>query len=405
MRVLMLSPGYPAEMPLFTRALAQVGATVVGVGDQPRSALPDLCRRSLSAYFQVSSLWDEQRTIAELKQRLGDMHFDRVECPWEPGVMLAASLREAFGARGLDHQTSRAFRDKELMKQVLDGAGIRTPRHMRATGADEIRAAAGRIGFPLIIKPIDGAGSADTYCVEDEDQLRQVLPRARHVAEVSVEEFVDGEEFTFDTICVDGEVMFHNVAWYRPRPLDARSHEWISPQVVALRDVDDPDLADGIAMGHAVLDALGFESGFTHMEWYRKTDGEVVFGEVACRPPGARQVDQMNFACDIDTFRGWASAVCFGSFDEDVQRKYNVATIFKRAQGQGRITRIEGLRVLLERLGPRAVSVELLSPGTPRRNWRDTLLSDGYIILRDPDLDETLRLADAVGTDLRLYAG
>ena len=25
------------------------------------------------------------------------------------------------------------FRDKELMKQVLDAAGIRTPRHVRAT--------------------------------------------------------------------------------------------------------------------------------------------------------------------------------------------------------------------------------------------------------------------------------
>ena len=31
----MLSPGYPAEMPYFTRALAAAGATVIGVGDQP----------------------------------------------------------------------------------------------------------------------------------------------------------------------------------------------------------------------------------------------------------------------------------------------------------------------------------------------------------------------------------
>ena len=40
MNIVMLSPGYPAEMAHFTRALAAVGARVVGVGDQPPHALP-----------------------------------------------------------------------------------------------------------------------------------------------------------------------------------------------------------------------------------------------------------------------------------------------------------------------------------------------------------------------------
>ena len=34
--VLMISPGYPAEMPFFTRGLARAGAQVIGAGDQPR---------------------------------------------------------------------------------------------------------------------------------------------------------------------------------------------------------------------------------------------------------------------------------------------------------------------------------------------------------------------------------
>ena len=41
MDVLMFSPGYPAEMPYFTRGLAEVGARVWGIGDQPAGALPD----------------------------------------------------------------------------------------------------------------------------------------------------------------------------------------------------------------------------------------------------------------------------------------------------------------------------------------------------------------------------
>ncbi len=35
MNVIMLSPGYPAEMAFFSQALAAAGATVIGVGDQP----------------------------------------------------------------------------------------------------------------------------------------------------------------------------------------------------------------------------------------------------------------------------------------------------------------------------------------------------------------------------------
>ena len=49
-----------------------------------------------------------------------------------------------------------------------------------------------------------------------------------HIDEVNVEEFIDGEEYTYDTICVDGEIKYFNVGYYRPRPLVARSNEWIS---------------------------------------------------------------------------------------------------------------------------------------------------------------------------------
>ena len=405
MNVLILSPGYPADMPEFTRGLAECGARVFGVGDQPVGALPDLVKRSLSEYIQVRSLWDSAAVIAELHTSLKGQTLDRIECLWEPGIMLAAELRRHFGVDGLTVEQAHRFRDKEAMKVALDAAGIRTPRHVAAASTAACWEAADRIGFPVILKPIAGAGSADTYRVESADELRAVLPRLRHVAMVSVEEFIDGEEYTFDTITIDGEIAFYNVAWYRPRPLIARSNEWISPQVIALRDVDDPELAGGIQMGFDVIRALEFGSGFTHMEWYRKSSGEVVFGEIGARPPGAHQVDQMKFACEFDVFRAWGSAMTQGQLNEAFQRRYNVATIYKRAQGVGRITRIEGTEALQRRFGEHVVWNTLLPPGTPRRDWLQTLVSDGFIMLRHPDLDETLAMADAVGSELHLYAG
>lgn len=405
MNVLMLSPGYPAEMPEFTRGLAEVGATVIGVGDQPAQVLPDKARRALAAYVQVGSLFDEAAAVREVHAALRGRTIDSVESNWEPLMLLAARLREAFGCPGLTVAETIPFRDKEQMKRKLDAAGIRTPRHVAAKTVAECWAAAERIGFPVILKPIAGAGSADTYRCDSADDLREVLPRLQHVAEVSVEEFVDGEEFTFDTVAVDGRIAYYNVAWYRPRPLIARTNEWISPQVIALRNPDAPELAGGVKMGFDVIRALDFRSGFTHMEWYRKADGEVVFGEIGARPPGAHQVDQMNYACDFDVYREWARAVTHGQFGAVIARKYNVATIYKRAQGHGRIHAVQGLDDIYRKYRDTIVWNTLLPVGAMRRNWKQTLVSDGFLMLRHPDLQTTLAIADEVGTQVRMQAG
>ncbi len=405
MNVLMFSPGFPAEMPFFTRGLARVGARVLGLGDQPPEMLPEAARASLADYLRVPSLFDEEAVIAAVRQWARQVMIDRVECLWEPGMILAARLREALSLPGMTVAETVPFRDKARMKEVLDGAGVRTPRHVRAASVREVRAAAKKLGYPLCVKPIAGAGSADTYRVDSERRLEEILPLLYHVPEVSVEEFITGEEYTFDTICAGGRVLYHNVSWYRPQPLIARSEAWVSPQTVALRDVETPELSPGVEMGRRVLRALGFRTGFTHMEWFLTASGEAVFGEIGARPPGARSVDIMNYASDVDVYAGWAEAVCGGAFSQTVERKYNAAVIFKRARGEGRIQRVEGLGRLLDELGEAVVAVDLLPVGARRRDWKATLISDGYLIVRHPDLETTLAMADRVGTDLQLYAG
>jgi hypothetical protein len=402
---LFVSPGYPAEMPFFVRGLAEQGVRVVGIGDQPEAALPQVARHALAGYLQVRNLWDEASTAETVRAWAPSVGgIDRVEVLWEPGMLLAARLREVLGASGLNVAQTVPFRDKGRMKEVLDAAGIRTPRHRRAADDAGCRRAAEELGYPLIVKPIAGAGSADTYRLADPADLEKVLPKIRHVKEVSVEEFIEGEELTFDTICSGGRILFHNCAWYRPNPLVARSNEWVSPQTVGLKDLTVPPLQPGIELGKRVLKALGFRDGFTHMEWFLTRKGEAIFGEIGGRPPGARSVDIMNYVCDADLFRGWAEATTHGRISQRIDRLYNAAHVCKRAQGQGVIRRIEGLERLRRDFGPWLVHEELLSVGTHRRDWKQTLLSDGFLIVRHPSLATCLQMADRLGTELQLYA-
>jgi len=407
MNVLMISPGYPGEMPRFTTALAAQGARVFGLGDQPGSSLPDEVRHALVAHLQVNDLWDEQAVVHRVCHEAAEagIRFDRVECLWEPAMFLAARLREALGAPGLNVEQTIPFRDKERMKQVLDAAGIRTPWHRRARTADQCREAATECGFPVIVKPIAGAGSADTYRVDDREQLEQILPMLRHVDEVSVEEFVEGDEFTFDTVCANGEILFENIAFYRPRPIEEKKAWWVSPSSTCLREIEAPALQDGRRMRYAVHQALGFQTGFSHMEWYRRADGEVVFGEIGARPPGARLVSAMNFACDVDLHAGWAEAVCHGRFTQPVHRRYNATILCKRAEGQGRIQHVAGLDRLLADLGSSIAALEIQPPGSPVGDWRGSAVSDGWVIVRHPELQTTFEIADRVARELKIYAG
>ena len=404
MNVVFLACGYPPEMQQYTRGLAEVGASVYGVGDAPRERLAPSFKQYLTDYLQVPKLLDEDDVVARVTAWMRGRTIDRIEANWEVMVMTAARLREVFGIPGMSVETVRGFRDKQLMKERAIAAGLRVPRSARVRTGDDARNAAAQLGFPLVMKPISGAGSADTYEVGSARELEYVLARTQHVQEASIEEFIDGEEFTFDTVCIAGKPAFINVCQYLPKPLIARTNEWISPVITTVRELAQPALAGGIELGYAILSALGMGTGFTHMEWFKKPSGEVVFGEIGCRPGGAHLVDQMNYTCDIDLFREWARAVCWHSFEAPTTRKYNTAIIFKRAQGQGRITRITGLREFMHRYGEHVVDEQLLRPGTLRRNWKHTLLSDGFIILRHPDWRIANQLAELVANDITMYA-
>lgn len=405
MNVVFLAPSYPPEMQQYTRGLAEVGANVFGVGDTPRRGLPPSLKPHLADYLQVPRIMDEGDVIKRVSAWLRGRQIDRVLSNWEPLVILAARLRERFGLPGMSVDQVVGFRDKQVMKDRVKAAGLRVPHAFKVKTEREIREAAERVGYPLILKPIAGAGSADTYKCTSKPELESAIAAMRHVEVASCEEFIDGEEFTYDTVCIGGKPAYENVAAYLPKPLIARTNEWISPVIITVRDLEQPKLKPGLALGRKVLKALEMGDGFTHMEWYLTSKGEAVFGEIGCRPGGAHLVDQMNYTGDIDLFREWARVACWRSFEASTRRKYNAGVIFKRAIGQGKITRITGLREYLRRYGDHVVEEQLLRPGTQRRNWKQTLLSDGHLMVRHPNWDEAYKISFAAATDVTMYAG
>ncbi len=261
MRVVFFSPNYPTEMIHFTRGLKEVGAEIYGVAETPKDALPQSVKHALSGYLQVPRVMDEDDVMDRVSAWMKGKNVDRVLANWEPLTILAARLRVRWGLPGMSVDTVTAFRDKVLMKERVEKAGLRVPKSKRAKTESEIREAAEEIGYPICVKPIAGAGSADTHKVRDSKELSAIFPLIRHVQECSVEEFIEGEEFTFDTVSVDGVPGYENIAQYLPKPIEMRAQQWISPVIITVRDMYQPKLQPGVVLGRNVLKALNMGDG------------------------------------------------------------------------------------------------------------------------------------------------
>ncbi|PQO23485.1 cyanophycin synthetase [Rhodobacteraceae bacterium WD3A24] len=104
--------------------------------------------------------------------------------------------------------------DKDWTKQVLGDAGIPVPRGAICTSWEETQAAAERIGFPVVTKPLSGNhGRGVTTDITDDATLREGYDtaRARH-DQVMVENYIRGEDHRI--LVIDGKL----VAAARRRP-------------------------------------------------------------------------------------------------------------------------------------------------------------------------------------------
>src|SRR4051812_22292746 len=354
---------------------------------------PDL-RDRLAGHWRVDNALDRRQIaegVAGLRGQMGQV--DRLVGALEQLQVPMAEVREALGIDGMDVETAINVRDKPRMKEVLRAAGVPCARHALVHDAAQARRFAGEVGFPLVAKPPAGAGSQATYRLDDEATLEGWLGAVPPSGDVPalLEEFLVGEEHTFDSVTLGGTTVWSSIADYRPPPLEVLRNPWIQWTVLLPRDTSGPEYAGIHDVGPMALRALGVRDALTHMEWFRRPDGSVAVSEVAARPPGAQLTSMHGYAHDFDMYTSWARLVVLGSFDPP-ERKYAAGTAYLRGMGRGRVRGVHGVDELQQQLGHLVVEARLPQPGQPAAG---DYLGEGYVIVRAPDTD-TVR--DALST-------
>ena len=240
----------------------------------------------------------------------GQGGVDRLEATIEAHTLTAAQVRENCTIPGTSVRTAWLCRDKPSMKEALRAAGIPTAASRAAHNAAEVYEFANTVGFPLILKPRTGA-KFDTTRVDSKADPDAALGRfgGQGVDSIAVEEFVEGHEGFYDTICVNGNVALDFVSHYFPNVLEAMRARWISPQFIATNRVDSvADYGELRELGARVNEALGIGTSATHMEWFFGPKG-LRFSEIGRRPPGVGAWDLYSVGNDMDLPREWANGI------------------------------------------------------------------------------------------------
>jgi hypothetical protein len=388
----------------FVHAAARLpGVQLAVITAEPADHLQPELRQDLAGHWRLDDPLDPTEiawAVQGLSGQLGPV--ERLMGVLEQLQVPLGQVRERLGIEGIDAATANNFRDKAQMKSVLHTAGVPCARHRLVDSADAAVLFAKEVGFPLVVKPPAGAGAKSTFRLDDVEDLRVWLqaapPRPDRLA--LIEEFLTGDEGSYDSVMVDGKVVWDSVSHYLPTPLDVLRNPWIQWTVVLPRDIDRPEYADIRATAPEALRALGLSTGLSHMEWFRRPDGTVAISEVGARPPGAQITSMLCYAHDLDLYTAYAQLMIYGTF-EPPPRAWAVGTAYIRGQGVGQIVGVRGLDQLPEEVKSLVIEAHLPQPGQPSNSSYE---GDGYLIVRHPETatvtDALRRILNTVRVDL-----
>jgi len=406
MNIIFLEPGFPSNQRQFVRALVSIGARVHGVGDRPADWLDDELKGWLTSYRQIGSIRDEGALERAVRQAQEEVWIDRLETVVEAHVTAAAHVRERCSIPGTSSRTAWLCRDKPAMKEALRAAGVPCAASAGVASTEEARDFAREVGYPLILKPRDSAGAAGTWRIDDAAGLERAARESGLAdgAPAAIEEFVEGHEGFYDTLCVNGETRHEFVSHYYPNVLEAMRTRWISPQIISTNRLEASAYEGLRAMNRRVVEALGIGTSATHMEWFFGPKG-LRFSEIGCRPPGVGQWDSYCAGNEFDLYREWALAVCHHTTEQSPSRRYACGIIAFRPDRDGRIAGYEGVDEIFSKYADLIVGQHFPEPGTPTQGVEAGYMANAWLRVRHPDFDALRGILNEMGERIRVHAG
>jgi hypothetical protein len=374
MNFIFLSPYFPNNFYNFCVELKNAGVNVLGIGDTPYQELRRELKESLTEYYRVDNMEDYSQLIKAggyFTHKYGKI--DRIESHNEHWLETDARLRTDFNVAGLKIDEIESMKYKSKMKEVFNQAGLNTARGKVMNNLAEAEAFTAEVGYPVVVKPDNGVGAADTYKIENHGELVEFFNKKLELDYI-MEEYIQGKIHTFDGLTdKDGNIVFSSSMVYKGGIMET-VNEGLDMYYYIPRQLPE----DIVEAGMKTAKAFDLQERFFHFEYFKMDDGRIVALEVNVRPPGGLTLDMFNYANDINIYKAYAELVAQGSFNEDISRKYNCFYVGRK----NFINYKHNLDDILNNYGDYIVLHEAISPILA------PAIGDYGIILRTEDLEK-----------------
>ena len=356
------------------------------------------CARAIQQLDDVTLLTienvDDVAGLIEAVRSLGGI--DRIVTAQETLLAAVAEANEALGLEAMTSQVVARTLDKSKLKSRLRQAGVGTPRDQIIERAEDARRFVDEVGFPIVLKPLNGSGALTTFRITTEDQLAGILKLIE--PPVIAETYVAGQELCFDTVTIANEPQCYSVCCYDPPILDALEAPGSRWRCVMPRDLS--AYKPFIDQGLTAVRALHVGYAITHMEGFIDASGQPAgFVDATLRPAGARIGPMFGYAHDVDPYRLWARVAVDDVFDGPLERKYAVGTIFLRDPGSGFVEIVDGMETVKAELSTMIVEARWPRIGGSKSA---TYTGDGFITVRHADTSVVHDALDFIDRTIRI---
>lgn len=222
----------------------------------------------------------------------------------DPGVVTAAYVAEKMGLpfQG-SYESTVILQDKGLFRKFLMDNGFNTPHAKRYSDRSKPFEDINFFTWPVIVKPVDSAGSKGVNKVDAPEELDKAISAAlkeSHNGAFIIEDFLtfEGYHSSTDPFTVNGELKF---ATYSDQLFDPEADNPYTPAFIiwpsSMREQHQKYLTDEI---QRLMKLLHMDTGIYNIETCVGSDGSPYIMEVSPRGGGCKIAELQKMAFGVD---------------------------------------------------------------------------------------------------------
>lgn len=263
--------------------------------------LPDNIAHKYSDEYHNVSIIDKE-AVLNLAQELdidGIMSFAT-----DPGVITASYVQNELGlASQGPYESVKILQNKALFRKFLADNGFNCPKMYSYTSVEAVKKDMDSFPYPMIVKPVDSAGSKGVRRVDSSSEVLQAVEYAFSCSigkEIIIEQFLEkvGESSDSDCFSIDGKLVYTSFSnQYFDKNVENEytpaAYSWPSSMSKAHQEELQNEL-------QRLITLLGMKTSIYNVETRECTDGKAYIMEVSPRGGGNRLSEMLKLWTGVD---------------------------------------------------------------------------------------------------------